>query len=79
MEDFLNDIGTKDIKSFAPNSLSESEEIINFLKFNPLILNTSKLKASQKQRFLDLMTGAICALDKHVCVLDNNNYLFLSK
>lgn len=80
MQNFLyNDLGTKDIKAFAPSSLSEVEEIINYLKFNPLILNLSKLKDKNRQRLLDLITGAMCALDKNVCVLDKENYLFFKK
>ena len=73
------DLGTKDVKVFCPTQLNEAEEIIQYLKFNPLILNLSKIKGNKKQRFLDLLTGAVCALDKNVCVLNSDNYLFLKK
>ncbi len=71
--------GTKEIKTFIPYSLTEAEEIIKYLKNYPLIVNLSKLKGGDAQRLLDLLTGAICALDKNVCVLDKDNYLFLKK
>ena len=71
--------GTKEIKTFIPYSLSEVEEIILHLKNYPLIVNVSKLKSKDVQRLLDLLTGAICALDKNVCILDKENYLFLKK
>ena len=72
-------LGTKDIKTFCPARLNEAEEIIKYLKNNPIILNTEKLKGNKKQRFLDLLTGAVCALDKNICLLDNELYLFLKK
>ena len=79
MENLFNDLGTKDIKVFTPLTLNEVEEIISHLKFYPLILNLTKIKENKKQRLLDLMTGAICALDKNVCVLDKDNYLFFKR
>ena len=71
--------GTKEIKSFAPHSLNEIEEVIDFLKYSPIILNTSKLKADKQQRFLDLVSGAVIVLDKRICILDKDNYLFVDK
>ncbi len=71
--------GTKEIKTFIPYSLKEVEEIIVYLKNYPLIVNISKLKNGDAQRLLDLLTGAICALDKNVCILDKDNYLFIKK
>ena len=79
MENLFNDLGTKDIKVFTPLTLNEVEEIISYLRFYPLILNLSRIKENKKQRLLDLMTGAICALDKNVCVLDKDNYLFFKR
>ena len=79
MQELNNSLGTKDIKVFTPLSLTDVEEIISYLKYNPLIINTSKIKENKKQRLLDLMTGAICALDKNICVLDKDNYLFIKK
>ena len=69
----------KEIKTFTPSSINEVEEIIEYLKISPLILNISYLKANEVQRVLDVLTGAICVLDKKVCVLDKENYLFLDK
>lgn len=79
MENLFNDLGTKDIKVFTPLTLNEVEEIISYLKYYPLILNLTRIKENKKQRLLDLMTGAICALDKNVCVLDKENYLFFKR
>lgn len=79
MENLFNDLGTKDIKVFTPLTLNEVEEIISYLRFYPLILNLSRMKENKKQRLLDLMTGAICALDKNVCALDKDNYLFFKR
>ncbi|MBO5888589.1 MAG: cell division protein SepF [Clostridia bacterium] len=79
VQELNNSLGTKDIKVFTPLSLTDVEEIISYLKYNPLIINTSKIKENKKQRLLDLMTGAICALDKNICVLDKDNYLFIKK
>jgi FtsZ-interacting cell division protein YlmF len=69
----------KEIKTSTPSSINEVEEIIEYLKFSPLILNITYLKANEVQRVLDVLTGAICVLDKKVCVLDKENYLFLDK
>ena len=71
--------GTKDIRVFTPLSLNEIEEVIEYLKYKPIILNLSKLKPDKKQRFLDLISGAIIVLDKNVCILDKDNYLFIKK
>ncbi|MBO5926078.1 MAG: cell division protein SepF [Clostridia bacterium] len=79
MQDLRLNQGTKEIKVFTPYSLAEAEEIIEYLKLNPLILNVKGLKPNLVQRFLDLMSGAVSALDKNVCVLDKDNYLFLGK
>ncbi len=79
MNNFFNDSGTNDIKVFTPLSLNEVEEIITYLKFYPLILNLSRIKENKRQRILDLMTGAMCALDKNICVLDKENYLFFKR
>ncbi len=69
----------ENIKTFYPRSLKEVEEIIKYLKTNPLILSLTKLKNNDKQRALDLVCGACYALNKSICVLDKNNYLFIDK
>ncbi len=75
----LNDFGTKDIKTFIPTKFEDAEQIVKYLKDNPLILNLSKLKGNKAQRFLDILLGACLLIDKGVCPLDKDNYLFLDK
>lgn len=75
----LNGLGTKDIKTFIPTKLTEVEEIIAYLKNNPLILNVSKLKGNKSQRILDILLGACLLLNKGICPLDKHNYLLLDK
>ena len=69
--------GTEDIKNFAPVSLDEAEQIIDYLKAKPLILSLNYLKGLNSQRFLDLMCGACYALNKKICVLEKGTYLFI--
>ena len=69
--------GTEDIKNFAPVSLDEAEQIIDYLKAKPLILSLNYLKGLNAQRFLDLTCGACYALNKKICVLEKNTYLII--
>ncbi len=76
MQNFLY---KENVKAFYPRSLNEVEEIINYLKTNPLILSLVNLKNTDKQRALDLVCGACYSLNKNVCKLDKNNFLFIEK
>ena len=73
----INADSKKDIKCFNTQTLQEVEDIIDYLKRNPLILNLSSLKSSEVQTFLDLTCGACKALNKSICQINKLVYLFL--
>ena len=75
----LENLGTKDIKTFIPQSINEVEKIALYLIKNPLILNVSRLKGNISQRVLDILLGASLVLNKGICPLDKENYLFVDK
>lgn len=69
-------LGTNDIKTFAPNVASDTEEIISYLKNSPCIVTLSNSKVNHAQRIIDILLGASVALGVKICVLDSENYLF---
>lgn len=67
--------GTKEIKAFSPKKPSQAEEIIQYIKQHPAIITLQFCNAVNSQRILDLLCGAVCALNLKICPLDKENYL----
>ncbi len=79
MLNLKNNKGTKEIKNFIVNDLSNIEEILNYIKQYPSIICLNNCKQHLKQRIIDIITGAIYVLDKKICPLDKDNYLIIKK
>ena len=75
----INSQGTKEIKSFYVENLLNIEEILNYVKYNPAIINISALSSPLKQRVIDIITGAIYMCNLNICPLDKDNYLIIKK
>ena len=71
----LNAKGTKEIKTFCPCKPSQAEEIILYTKSQPAIISLSMANPVNAQRILDVLCGAVFALNLKICPLDNENYL----
>ena len=70
---------TKDIKNFIVTDLTNIEEIIDYIKDNPAIINVSYTKKHLTQRVLDVLVGAVYAYKISICPLDKENYLIVKK
>ena len=79
MQAFINDKGTKDVKVFSPNLVSETAEIITYLKENPAIISLANTPKKTKQRIVDVVCGAGFALDMAVCKLDKETLIIVKK
>ena len=79
MQAFINDKGTKDVKVFSPNLVSETAEIITYLKENPAIISLANTPKKVKQRIVDVICGAGFALDMAVCKLDKETLIIVKK
>ena len=73
---FETEKGTKEIKTFAPKTASQTEEIIEYIKFAPCIVTLANSKINHSQRIIDILLGASVVLGVKICVLDDDNYLF---
>ena len=71
--------GTKDIKNFIITDLSSIEEIIDYIKDNPAIINVGYTKKRITQRVIDILVGAVYAYKINICPLDKENYLIVKK
>ncbi len=79
LQELSNKKGTKEIKNFIVNDLSNIEEILTYIKQYPAIICLSSCKQHLKQRVIDIITGAIYVLEQNVCPLDKDNYLIIKK
>ena len=75
--DLLN--GTKDIKTFSPLSTEDCFEIINYVKENPALISLNSSDKAVKQRIIDVLCGAVTALEMGMCIVDKNNILIVKK
>ena len=66
----------KEIKTFNPLTVSETESVIAYMKTAPLIVSIVKTKTNPRQRVIDVLCGAAVALNVKICPLDSENYLF---
>lgn len=66
-----------DLHVEKPIKLSDAEGIINYYLKKPLIVNLENLKAVDKQRTIDILTGAVVALGGKICKLDKSLFLLV--
>ena len=64
---------------FCPRKAEETEEIVDYIKTAPAIVNVSECKGDGAQRVVDILCGAVYALNKKICPLDKDNYLVVDK
>ena len=65
------------IETFKPTSFEEVAEIIdNLLDGNPVIVNLSEVRENTAQRVVDLLSGAIYAINGNLCELQKDVYIF---
>lgn len=67
-----------EVTRFCPKKAEETEEIINFIRSAPAIVNLSLCRGESAQRIADILCGAVYALNKKICPLDKDNYLIIS-
>lgn len=71
----LNDENSKKIPTFSPKKPSDAEAIINCVKSGPALISLKAASSTNAQRILDLLCGAVYALNAKICPLDTENYL----
>ncbi|MBR5438662.1 MAG: cell division protein SepF [Clostridia bacterium] len=71
--------GTKDILTYYPKTLNDVEEILTALLNCEILVDITRVKDRDKQRFLDHLCGACFCLNKGICKLDKNVYLIIDK
>lgn len=60
-----------------PRSFEDVSKIIELLSVNrPVIVNLKEVEDETAQRVLDILCGAVCALNGGVYELENNMYVF---
>jgi FtsZ-interacting cell division protein YlmF len=75
-EDARSDQQQYEIKSYAPKTQSEIEEIVSKLEMGEsLIVNMSNFPENNRIRALDFISGAVFILKGKIRMLDKNTYL----
>lgn len=65
------------ITEFRPKSFDEVAKIIDLLcEGKPAIVKLTELKSSTAQRVVDLLSGAIYAINGNICELEKDVYIF---
>ena len=65
------------ISTFKPTSFEDVAEIIDMLlEGKPAIVNLTEVKESTSQRVVDLLSGAIYAINGNLCELQKDVYIF---
>ncbi len=65
------------IEAFKPTSFEDVAEIIDrLLDGSPVIVNLSEVRESTAQRVVDLLSGAIYAINGNLCELQKDVYIF---
>ena len=68
------------IQEFRPRSFDDVAKIIDvLLSGDPVIINVTALENRTAQRVLDLMSGALYAINGNMCELEKEVYLFTPK
>lgn len=65
------------IETFKPTSFEDVAEIIDrLLDGSPAIVNLSEVRENTAQRVVDLLSGAIYAINGNLCELQKDVYIF---
>ena len=65
------------ITTFKPTSFEDVAEIINeLLEGKPAIVNLTEVRENTAQRVVDLLSGAIYAINGNLCELQKDVYIF---
>lgn len=65
------------ISTFKPTSFEDVAEIINeLLEGKPVIVNLTEVRENTAQRVVDLLSGAIYAINGNLCELQKDVYIF---
>ena len=65
------------IDTFKPTSFEDVAEIIDqLLEGKPAIVNLTEVRESTSQRVVDLLSGAIYAINGNLCELQKDVYIF---
>ena len=65
------------IATFKPTSFEDVAEIINeLLEGKPAIVNLTEVRENTAQRVVDLLSGAIYAINGNLCELQKDVYIF---
>lgn len=68
------------INRYCPRSFDDVAKIIDvLLSGEPVIINVTALENRTAQRVLDLMSGALYAINGNMCELEKEVYLFTPK
>ena len=68
------------INRYYPRSFDDVAKIIDvLLSGDPVIINVTALENRTAQRVLDLMSGALYAINGNMCELEKEIYLFTPK
>ncbi len=74
---FLNQPSNAPLAVFEPADYSEVEKIIDALKAGKnAMVHLNKLKPETANRIIDMLSGAVYALDGGVYEMQNNVYMF---
>ena len=75
-EDTLDESGNGRMILLEPRAHSESSQIIDYLKLrNAVVVNLKRLTAAQAKRTIDVLKGAIYAMDGKYQKIGDNTYL----
>ena len=75
-EDTLDESGSGKMILLEPRAHSESSQIIDYLKLrNAVVVNLKRLTAAQAKRTIDVLKGAIYAMDGKYQKIGDNTYL----
>ena len=72
-------LGTKDIKTFSPTTTEDCLEIIKYFTNEPALICLKSSDKAIKQRIIDVLCGAVTALDMGMCIVDRDNILIIKK
>ena len=65
------------ISTFKPTSFEDVAEIIDqLLEGKPVIVNLTEVRENTAQRVVDLLSGAIYAINGNLCELQKDVYIF---
>ena len=75
--DNSDSLGGSGYRVILPRSFEDVSKVIELLSVNkPVIVNLKEVEDGTAQRVLDILCGAVCALNGGVYELENNIYVF---